>query len=316
MKRLFSTILLLACSLTLCLAQESQPATRLSRDTILIGDQIEWILDLKIRQGEEFYVEKPDDEPAPGVETIVPLHFDTLSVKKGIMEIKGRTVLTSFDSGSYFLPPMIVSIQRENGQVDTIFYDGPIMEVTTIPVDTANFEAKDIKGQIKYPVTFKELIPWFGLLILLTAIVYVVVRWIKLRKENLSFFGKPIVKDPPHITALRSLEKIRAQKLWQNDKQKQFYTAVTDTLRQYMAERYNIAALEETSNEIFSDLKGRDISPDLMEKVKGLFETADFVKFAKHNASTQENEEAIPTAVRFVNETFMQQMENEKEEEK
>lgn len=316
MKRLFSTILLLACSLTLCLAQESQPATRLSRDTILIGDQIEWILDLKIRQGEEFYVEKPDDEPAPGVETIVPLHFDTLSVKKGIMEIKGRTVLTSFDSGSYFLPPMIVSIQRENGQVDTIFYDGPTMEVTTIPVDTSNFEAKDIKGQIKYPVTFKELIPWFGLLILLTAIVYVVVRWIKLRKENLSFFGKPIVKDPPHITALRSLEKIRAQKLWQNDKQKQFYTAVTDTLRQYMAERYNIAALEETSNEIFSDLKGRDISPDLMEKVKGLFETADFVKFAKHNASTQENEEAIPTAVRFVNETFMQQMENEKEEEK
>lgn len=316
MKRLFSTILLLACSLTLCLAQESQPATRLSRDTILIGDQIEWILDLKIRQGEEFYVEKPDDEPAPGVETIVPLHFDTLSVKKGIMEIKGRTVLTSFDSGSYFLPPMIVSIQRENGQVDTIFYDGPIMEVTTIPVDTANFEAKDIKGQIKYPVTFKEILPWLGLLILLAGIVYVAVRWIKLRKENLSFFGKPIVKDPPHITALRSLEKIRAQKLWQNDKQKQFYTAVTDTLRQYMAERYNIAALEETSNEIFSDLKGRDISPDLMEKVKGLFETADFVKFAKHNASTLENEEAIPTAVRFVNETFMQQMENEKEEEK
>ena len=55
-----------------------------------------------------------------------------------------------------------------------------------------------------------------------------------------------------------------------------------------------------------------------MERVKDLFTTADFVKFAKHNASDQENEEAIPTAVSFVNSTFMQQLEDEKsaEEEK
>ena len=315
MKKTMALVAALVCSLAQLLAQEEQPATRLSRDTILIGDQIEWILDLKIRQGEEFYVEKPEEEPAPGVETITPLHFDTLSVKKGVMNIKGSTVLTCFDSGSFFLPPMIVAIQRESGQVDTIFYDGPIMEVTTIPVDTSNFEAKDIKGQIKYPVTFKELLPWIGLLLVLAGIVYVVVRWIKLRRENRSFFGRPIVQDPPHITALRALEKIRSQKLWQSDKQKQFYTAVTDTLRQYMAARYDIAALEETSAEIFADLSDKDIDPALLDKVKDLFTTADFVKFAKHSASSEENEDAIPTAVRFVNETFMQQMENEKEEE-
>ena len=315
MKKTMALVAALVCSLAQLLAQEEQPATRLSRDTILIGDQIEWILDLKIRQGEEFYVEKPEEEPAPGVETITPLHFDTLSVKKGVMNIKGSTVLTCFDSGSFFLPPMIVAIQRESGQVDTIFYDGPIMEVTTIPVDTSNFEAKDIKGQIKYPVTFKELLPWIGLLLVLAGIVYVVVRWIKLRRENRSFFGRPIVQDPPHITALRALEKIRSQKLWQSDKQKQFYTAVTDTLRQYMAARYDIAALEETSAEIFADLSDKEIDPALLDKVKDLFTTADFVKFAKHSASSDENEDAIPTAVRFVNETFMQQMENEKEEE-
>lgn len=316
MRKLFVTLIAIACCTALCAAQEEeQPATRLSRDTILIGDQIEWILDLKIKQGEEFFVEKPEAEPAPGVETIVPLHFDTLSVKKGVMNIKGSAVLTCFDSGSFFLPPMIVAIQRENGQVDTVFYDGPVMEVTTIQVDTANFEMKDIKGQIKYPVTFKEVLPWLGILLLVAGIAYAVVRWIRLRRDNLSFFGKPIVKDPPHITALRSLEKIRAQKLWQNEKQKQFYTAVTDTLRQYMADRYSIAALEETSNQIFDDLRDKDINPELLAKVKELFATADFVKFAKHNASAQENEDAIPTAVRFVNETFMQQMENEKEEE-
>ena len=118
--------------------------------------------------------------------------------------------------------------------------------------------------------------------------------------------------------ALRSLEKIRGQKLCQNGKQKQFYTAVTDTLRRYMADRYGFQAMEQTSAEIFDSLKDKEIDERLMERVKDLFTTADFVKFAKHNASDQENEEAIPTAVSFVNSTFMQQLEDEKsaEEEK
>ena len=123
-----------------------------------------------------------------------------------------------------------------------------------------------------------------------------------------------MVKDPPHIVALRSLEKTRSQKLWQNGKQKQFYTQVTDALRQYIAQRYGIAALEQTSAEMFRDLSDKDIEPDLMEKTKELFATADFVKFAKHTATDQENENAIPTAIRFVNQTYMQEIEKEEEE--
>ena len=113
--------------------------------------------------------------------------------------------------------------------------------------------------------------------------------------------------------ALRSLEKTRAQKLWQAGKQKQFYTQVTDALRQYIADRFDVAALEQTSAEMFRDLQDKDIEPELKEKLKDLFTTADFVKFAKHTASDQENENAIPTAVRFVNETYMKQVEEEEE---
>jgi hypothetical protein len=85
-----------------------------------------------------------------------------------------------------------------------------------------------------------------------------------------------------------------------------------------MADRYGFQAMEQTSAEIFDSLKDKEIDERLMERVKDLFTTADFVKFAKHNASDQENEEAIPTAVSFVNSTFMQQLEDEKsaEEEK
>ena len=75
-----------------------------------------------------------------------------------------------------------------------------------------------------------------------------------------------------------------------------------------------MAALEQTSAEMFRDLQDKDIDPALTGQLKDLFTTADFVKFAKHTASDQENENAIPTAIRFVNETYMKEIEKEEDE--
>lgn len=310
MKRFLAFIFLLA-SICASAQDDGTLQSRLSRDTILIGDQIEWLFDFGLQEGEELFLEKPSGTPVQGVETIREMSLDTISAKKGRMDLRGRVILTSFDSGSYILPDITAAIRRADGDIDTLLFEGPVLEVTTIPVDTATFQPYDIKGQIRYPLTVKEMLPWFGILLIVAAIIWFIARLVRRRRENRTFFGKPVVKDPPHIVALRSLEKTRGQKLWQNNKQKQFYTQVTDALRQYMADRYDIPALEETSAEIFQDLRNKQVEPQLMEKVKELFTTADYVKFAKHNASDLENEEAIPTAVRFVNETYMQQVEGE-----
>ena len=315
MKRFILSLLILAVLPLSGAAQPREPLqSRISRDSILIGDQIEWTLDFSIAPGEAARVSKPGPAPVPGVEALGEMALDTLSIEKGTQHLRGHITLTSFDSGSYVLPPLYVLLARADGSVDTLEYAGPTLAVNTIPVDTATFQLYDIKGQIRYPLTFKEVIPWVGLAVLVAALVWLLVRWIRYRRQNRDFFGKPVVKDPPHIVALRSLEKTRSQKLWQNGKQKQFYTQVTDALRLYIAQRYGIAALEQTSAEMFRDLSDKDIEPDLMEKTKELFATADFVKFAKHTATDQENENAIPTAIRFVNQTYMQEIEKEEEE--
>ena len=315
MKKIVLSVLILSLFPLLCPAQEGEPLrSRISRDSILIGDQIEWTCDFSIAPGEGARVSKPGPTPVPGVEALGELALDTLSIEKGTQHLRGHVTLTSFDSGSYVLPPLYVLLARADGTVDTLEYVGPTLAVNTIPIDTATFQLYDIKGQIRYPLTFKEVLPWIGLAVLVAALVWLLVRWIRFRRENRDFFGKPVVKDPPHIVALRSLEKTRSQKLWQNGRQKQFYTQVTDALRQYIADRYDVAALEQTSSEILSDLDGKDIDPSLLEKLKDLLTTADFVKFAKHTASDQENENAIPTAIRFVNETYMKEIEKEEEE--
>ena len=313
MKRILTFIFALATLHASLPAQNAQPASRLSRDSILIGDQVMWSAPLSVKEGENAAFIQPDEPVVPGIETIVPFHVDTVSVRKGVVEMEGRMVLTSFDSGSFLLPQLAAVIARE-GSTDTVLYESPSLEVNTIPVDTSTFQPYDIKGQDTYPLTFKEIFPLVLAVIVAGFLIWGVIRFVRNRRNNRDFFGHLKQTDPPHIIALRDLEKIRNQKLWQNNKQKQFYTAVTDVLRQYMAGRYEFPAMEQTSAEIFESLRGKDIDPELLTSVKALFETADFVKFAKHIAADDENEDAIPTAVRFVNSTFVQQLEDEKEE--
>lgn len=317
MKRIvtfISALFALCCTLPAQTGQDAQPASRLSRDSILIGDQVIWSVPISIKDGESAMFVQPDEPVAPGVETIIPFHVDTIAGKHGNIDLEGRMTITSFDSGSFFMPPVIAMVAR-GGSVDTIFYDGPVLEVNTIPVDTATFQLYDIKGQKTYPLRFGEVFPWVLLVIAAGFAVWAVIRFIRNRRNNRDFFGRLKVSDPPHIVALRDLEKIRGQKLWQNNKQKQFYSAVTDVLRRYMAGRYEFPAMEQTSAEIFENLKGREIDGDMLESIKQLFSTSDFVKFAKHTATDTECEEAIPTAVRFVNATFEQQLVEEKKEE-
>ncbi len=313
MRRLLMSFFFAAVSAA-CLAQSGEALSRLTRDTILIGDQVEWIIPLEMAPGEKYFLEDISNPPAPGVEIIKGLEMDTVRQSRSKIEIEGKVVLTSFDSGSYFLPNLIAMIEREGGAIDTLLVHGPELEVTTIPVDTATYVVKDLKGQIKYPLTFGEVFPWVLLALVVGAAAYAAVRMVKMRRANRTFLGKPIVQDPPHIVALRSLEKIRRQKLWQSGRQKQFYTEVTDALRVYIAGRYGIATLERPSKEMLADLKKQNIEENLFEGVSQLFNRADLVKFAKYEAGEAENEEVVPGAVRFVNATYMSQVDQEEKE--
>ena len=117
-------------------------------------------------------------------------------------------------------------------------------------------------------------------------------------------------KDPAYIVALRNLDKYRGDKFWTPEKQKTFYSGITDTLREYISDRFGIDACEMTTAEIFSALKGNpEIPEDLFSQTKDLFEMADFVKFAKHTVGDDENAKAIPSAVQFVMSTHEENVE-------
>ena len=79
-------------------------------------------------------------------------------------------------------------------------------------------------------------------------------------------------------------------------------------MREYIADRYGVGAMEMTTAELFRDMKNTDAPEELLKEMKVLFETADFVKFAKYVASDEDNAAALPLAVRFVTETYQAQI--------
>ena len=306
--RIFSTVTAAAALLLLSVlragAQEIVSAG-VSRDTILIGDQIEWTSEMRLPRGMSVRIDSMSGYVVPGVELIGDFTIDTVDRGRDFSRVQTRATITSFDSGSYVLPPLVVYVYRGEDAVDTLR--------TTIPIDTTTYEMYDIRPQFRYPVTFAEVLPWVAGGIVLVAAIIAVWRLIVRRRKNRPLFGKPTPQDPPHIVALRDLDRIRSEKLWQTGNQKQYYTEITDTLRVYIEKRFGVKTIERTSGEILVDLSVKDIQPSDFESLKDLFGTADLVKFAKYTASESENENAVPVAVRFVNDTFMQALEADAE---
>ncbi len=286
------------------------------RDSVLIADQIFYGFNLSgVEEGTQFAFPVVKDTLMSGVEIVEPWKMDTLKTIKGkkgnpgSLDLRGGLTITTFDEGIYVLPPLAVQRLSKDGVLDTLVFDPQRLEVMTMPVDTATFKPHDIKGQIRYPVTFKELLPWIiGGLALAGLIALAVWLIIRFRRRNNPEY---IRKDPPHIIALRELDKYRGNKMWAPEKQKAFYSGITDALREYIDARYGISAMEMTTAEIFKDMKHTDAPEELLAEMKDLFERADFVKFAKFTASEEENASALPVAVRFVTSTYQTEVEEE-----
>ncbi len=287
------------------------------RDSVLIADQLEYGVVLeKVQKGTGLAL--PDFSAGLGDSLLVLVRdwtIDTLKVRKQgknqpeLLDLRPSIILTSFDEGKFELPPILVQRNIPNGDIDSLLFKALETEFKTIPVDTATFEIHDIKGQIRYPITFKELLPYILGALALIGLIVLIVFLVKKYRNKIDGVGKS--SEPAHIVALRKLDKFRGDKLWVSDKQKGFYSGVTDTLREYIDSRYGIPAMEMTTKEIFDNLKSQELSPDLFIEAKDLFERADFVKFAKFVVDNDENAKAVPVAVRFVTQTYQVELEKE-----
>ena len=283
------------------------------RDSVLIADQLRYGFRLdNVKAGTVLGLPDLSKGVMDSIELVSDWKIDTLKIRRKAQEInlEGSFVITSFDEGKYELPDIAVQRTTPDGKTDTLLFAGKDLEVLSMPVDTTTFKPHDIKGQIRYPLTLKEILPYIIGIQLLAMIIILVISLLKMRKKNES--GEGGIKEPAYIVALKKLDKFRGNKLWEPEKQKQFYSGVTDVLREYIAARFGVGAMEMTTAEIFEGLKDKEIPQEIMEETRNLFVTSDLVKFAKMTVSDDENVKAVPSAVRFVTTTWKSEEEEEK----
>ena len=121
---------------------------------------------------------------------------------------------------------------------------------------------------------------------------------------------------PSHFTALQKMDEIKSDvSLKGEESAKEFYTRLTDALREYMHSRYGFNATDMTTGEIIENLL-RFNDKDAIKELKEILEVADLVKFAKFRPSLNENDRNMLCAIDFVNATKDVEEENRKPVEK
>ncbi|HKL07622.1 MAG TPA: hypothetical protein VJ896_02535 [Bacteroidales bacterium] len=289
-------------------AQQVEVQAKLDTNEALIGDQVG--LELSVFQSADDTVLLPifENKLTDNIEVIEQFAPDTLTLENNHLQINQKVLITAFDSGHYAIPS-IPFLYRE----DTLKTNALLFKVNTVPVDTTK-AIKDIKGPYEAPLSLAEILPWvyrgLGLILLILLLIYIIRKII--RKEPILRKVKPL--EPAHVIAYRDLKRLKEQKLWQNDRVKEYYTELTDILRKYLWNRYAIRTLERTSDEILQSLKNSpfyDEQPFLL--LKDIFYVSDLVKFAKFKPVADEHQKCYDDALRFVDETKLEIIEDSEE---
>ena len=275
---------------------------------ILIGEQAKIQLQVAMDAKQRAVLPAYTDTIVRGVEIVETAKPDTqfLNDRQRLLITQEYTV-TSFDSALYYLPPMVVTVDNKEYKSKAL-----ALKVYSMPVDTLHPDQFfGQKAVMKAPFVWED---WYGLigcsflaLPLLALLIYFIIR------DNKPIIRKVKVepKLPPHQAAMKEIERIKNEKVWQKGLPKEYYTELTDTLRTYIKDRFGFNALEMTSSEIIDNLMEIN-DKEAIADLKELFQTADLVKFAKHDPQMNENDANLINAIDFINETKQPEEENQK----
>ncbi len=302
--RILSYILLLSAVWIVPEKGIAQVSVQANMDSIqiLIGQQTDMTVAVTAKRGATItWPElKPKHYLVPGVEIVDVTDADTSALDNDMVRVARRITLTSFDNNLYPIPGMKVKVNGKQYAGNTL-----ALKVLTVDVDTVHpnqfYPPKDVQDN---PFLWSEWkgIVWIGFLLLVccVALVYLFVRL----KQNKPIITKIriIKRVPAHQKALSAIEKIKAEKMQTSEDQKTYYTQLTDTLRQYIEERFGFSAKEMTSTEIIERLRSNG-DKTMIDELRELFTTADLVKFAKHSTLINENDLNLVNAVNFIDKT-------------
>lgn len=265
------------------------------RDKILIGETITLTLDVRVPLGQSITWFNLDTIP----------HFEFLDRGKAdtVDGIDGKKIqqtlkLTSFDSGYWQIPPLLLNVENRLYATDSI----------SIAVEYAAFNPEEDYHDIKEivdvaPPWYLKYIPWaIGVV---TVIAIAIIAYLLRKKKTVVLVEQPIVsKLGPYEEALKALEELRKKGWSPNGEIKNYYIRLNDILRVFVLRKLNIASLEKTNEELIVQLRQLSLDRETFQQLANALRMADFVKFARYQPDATDNEKnffVIQSAITSLN---------------
>ena len=285
-------------------AQEIRVTSKPDTSVILIGDQTGFTVTANIPAGVSVSLSGAADTLSGKIVILRRNPRDTTVSTDGTMTLTDRYLITSFDSGSYTIPPFFAEVASGDSLL-RYFSDYSFLDV--VRTDAALQDTTDVIFDIVpprgAPVTFREALPWIVIALIAAVIIWLLARFLP-RNPLKRLVRPPAPPEPAHVVALRELRALRQDELWQKGEVKEYYSRLSDILRRYIDGRYSISSPELTTDETVRMLqKAAVTTTGQMTLVKELLSLSDMVKFAKYLPDSAVHETSIDGAMKFVEET-------------
>ena len=214
------------------------------------------------------------------LEVIKSYPIDTIK-KNDRYELIKKYGLTQFDSGRYMIPSVRILINNKAFSSDSL-----LVEIANVQVDTLKQKMYDIKTII--PAKHSFFGNWWIYILILALILGLagLIYWYSKNKKTKTKIEEEIFSSPIE-KATSMLNKLEKKELWQRGEIKEYYSELTDIVRNYIEEAIEIPAMESTTSELIEGLKVASLkkkmklSKDTIENLFTVLKQADLVKFAK-----------------------------------
>ena len=305
----FFIFLLFFLLFKLSIGQKINISAALDSTKIRIGEQVK--LDLYVSYSAKqnnLKIQWPNiaDTITDKIEVISVSVIDTTSPDKSnpdIIQQHQQITISAYDSGYFAIPGFKFFIN--NDSTNAFYSQSLFLEVHTVPTDSSITKTKDIKPPFAEAFNWKwysKYFYWgFSFLVIIILIILITIYFTKKNKIVVLKSEKP--KIPAHIIALQSLEKIKNEQIWKEEKTKEYYSSISDTIRLYIEERFKVNALESTTAEIMKAFRSQVVDKESKDKLQQLLMLSDLVKFAKQFPIISEHTFTLQNAFDFVNET-------------
>ncbi len=274
---------------------------------ILIGGRSHYFITVYAPKGTKISFPEFNNkkEIVPDVE-VLSAKSDTADANSKV-RIRRIYTITAWDAKRYTIPAQKVIVGGATKTTGNVTLD-----VQAVPVDTVKSTPMPPDDIQKVPFSWGEWVPVILVIVLaLILICFVFYLYRNLcHKKN----GRALKKARAlsyYEQAKHDLSEIAANKMLYAE-QKAYYTDVTNVLRKYISQRYNINALEMTSHEILESMK--DVCD--VSELKVVFNTADLVKFAKYSTDANDMTYYLDSIVHFIDSTKVEETNDVVEEPK